>query len=296
QGRLDLLAEVERRVILPLEELGCDILNVGLGLAALLEGIEMGHIPPEHVPAWMRAAASSGDLGSVAQAVELLGADEAAAYPALRAAADGPQALAERYPAMQDLVFTGGQRTLGNAGHSNALWTFLMPFSRFFGHYVGQLYKIEAELPPAGADEQAYRACFREVVRRALEREFFWLLGNALSQCAFTFVIFSRDGQGETLSEDGLLVQLLRQYGIETSPSELRWFSQAFWAQSIALKCQYGWEPPSARDMPRRIYESLAPVLERDPDELQRLMDLLIDEWKRQAGAVMRRFGYQVAW
>jgi hypothetical protein len=30
---------------------------------------------------------------------------------------------------------------------SDALWTFLMPFSRFFSHYSGQIYKIDEPLP-----------------------------------------------------------------------------------------------------------------------------------------------------
>ena len=72
------------------------------------------------------------------RAVAMLRSDQATEYPALRAIGDGPQALAERYPPMHDIVFTSGEGTLGNAGHCNALWTFLMPFSRFFGHYVSQ--------------------------------------------------------------------------------------------------------------------------------------------------------------
>jgi hypothetical protein len=85
-----------------------------------------------------------------------------------------------------------------------------MPFSRFFGHYVGQYYKVDEELPPAGSDVESVRACLERVVRRLLAREFFWLLANALSQCAFTFVIYSQDGQGERLSDDDLLVRVLR--------------------------------------------------------------------------------------
>ena len=171
-----------------------------------------------------------------------------------------------------------------------------MPFSRFFGHYVGQLYKIEAELPAPGASEDAYRSCFQAVVQEALEREFFWLLGNVLSQCAFTFVIYSQGGLGARLSDDALLIRLLRHYGIETTPSELRWFSQAFWAQSIALKLEYGWRPPTALDLPYRIYESLSLAMGRPPEDLQALMAWLIDEWKRAAGEVLSRFGYPVDW
>jgi hypothetical protein len=171
-----------------------------------------------------------------------------------------------------------------------------MPFSRFFGHYVGQLYKVDEELPPPGSDQQTYRACFRRVVSRLLAREFFWLLCNALSQCAFTFVIYSQDGQGERLSDDDLLVRVLRHYGLHTTRSDLEWFGQAFWAQSVDLKCQFGWRPPSAADFPRRVYEGLSLALDRPADELQDLMDLLIDEWKQQAKDVLTRFGYETAW
>ena len=127
-------------------------------------------------------------------------------------------------------------------------------------------------------------------------REFFWLLANALSQCAFTFVIFSQDGEGERLSDDDLLVRILRNYGVRTTRADLEWFSQAFWAQSIDLKIQFGWHPPSASDFPLRVYEALSLTLDRTPDEGRELMDLLIEEWKRQAGEVLVRFGYEPAW
>ena len=317
QARLDLRADVDRRLILPIEQMGCDVMNVGTGLAALFEGVERGLVPRQDVPDFI---ASGGGLdapsaspprsgGSVTacpgsqqrleaavQAVLMLRSGQASEYPALRAAGDGPQALAEQYPAMQDVVFTGGKGTLGNAGHCNALWTFLMPFSRFFGHYVGQYYKVEEELPPPGSSPEAYRACFERVVGRLLGREFFWLLANALSQCAFTFIIFSQDGEGERLSDDGLLVRILRHYGIHTTRAGLEWFSQAFWAQSVDLKCRFGWRPPAAADFPRRVYEALSLALSRPVEELQALMDLLIAEWKRQAGEVMRRFGYDATW
>jgi len=224
QARLDLRAEVDRRLILPIEQLGCDVIDVGLGLAALFEGVERGIIPHSDVPAFLLEA-RSGDfsrpatevvtanghrLEAAVQAVAMLRSGQAAEYPALRAVGDGPQALAQAYPPMQDVVFTSGKGTLGNAGHCNALWTFLMPFSRFFGHYVGQYYKVDEELPSPGSDQAAYRACFERVVGRLLRREFFWLLANALSMCAFTFVIFSQDGEGERLDDDDLLVRLLR--------------------------------------------------------------------------------------
>jgi len=296
QARLALRAEVDRRLILPIEQMGCDVLNVGIGLAALFEGVERGRIPPGDVPGFVAQLDDLGGLERAARAVEMLRTGQAAEYPALRAVGDGPQALAERYPRMQDLVFTGGRGTLANAGHCNALWTFLMPFSRFFGHYVAQLYKIDEELPPPGADEVAYRACFERVVRRMLRAEFFWALCNALSMCAFTFVIFSQDAQGERLSDDDLLVRLLRKYGIHTTRGDLEWFAQAFWAQSIDLKLKFGWHPPSAMDFPRRVYEALSLALERPVEELRALMGLLIEEWRRQAGRMMRQFGYEVGW
>lgn len=293
QARLDLQAEVDRRLVLPIEQMGCDILNIGLGLAALFEGLERGIIPQEDVPTLITQKDGRGNLESAVQAVALLRSGQATEYPILRAVGDGPTALAEHCPAMRDIVFTGGKGTLGNAGHANELWTFLMPFSRFFGHYAGQYYKVDEKLPPPGAEQEVYHACFERVVERLLQREFFWLLSNALSQCAFTFVVFSQDGKGERLSDDGLLVRILNDYGIHTTRADLEWFAQAFWAQSIDLKRRSGWRPPTAADLPYRIYEALSLTLERAPEELQTLMDLLIDEWKRQANDVLARFGYQ---
>jgi hypothetical protein len=114
--------------------------------------------------------------------------------------------------------------------------------------------------------------------------------------CAFTFVIFSQDGAGERLSDDGLLERLLHIYGIRTTRADLEWFAQAFWAQSMDLKAQFGWQPPSAAGFPHRVYEALSLALERTPEELESLMEILIAEWKRQAREVMARFGYAVAW
>ena len=37
-------------------------------------------------------------------------------------------------------------------------------------------------------------------------------------------------------------------------------------------------------------------ALERTPEELQSLMEMLIGEWKRQAGEVMGRFGHAAVW
>jgi aldehyde:ferredoxin oxidoreductase len=295
QGRLDLLAEVDWRLILPIEQMGCDVINVGVGLAALFEGMKRGLIPASEA-GFLGETRLLPPLGAAELAVEMLRSGQALEYSALRAVGDGPQALAEAYPEMRDIVFTGGKGTLGNAGHANAPWTFLMPFSRFFSHYSGQIYKIDEALPSPGSDEAAYRACFQRVVQRMLQKEFFWVLCNALSMCAFTFVIFSQDGEGERLSDDNLLIRLLRNYGIHTTRADLEWFAQAFWVQSMDLKCQFGWRPPSAADFPRRVYEALALALERTPEELQSLMEMLIGEWKRQAGEVMGRFGHAAVW
>ncbi|MCJ7736575.1 MAG: hypothetical protein MUQ10_04565 [Anaerolineae bacterium] len=296
ESKLDLLANVDKRVIMPIEEMGCDVVDAGTGLAALFEGAERGLIPSDQLPEFVSDGGMIDTLEKATRAVGMLRTGAAAKYKALYAVGDGPQRLAELFPAMQDVVFTGGKGTLGNAGHANALWTFLMPFSRFFGHYVGQIYRIDEELPPPDAGDVAHRACFARVVQRMLQREFYWVLGNALSMCAFTFVIFSQDGQGEQLSEDGLLVSLLHEYGIDTTRADLEWFAQAFWCQSIDMKCQSGWHPPSAKDFPHRVYETLSLTLKRTPDELQSLMTMLIEEWRRQASWTMRHFGYQTGW
>jgi aldehyde:ferredoxin oxidoreductase len=120
QARLDLLADVNRRLILPIEQLGCDVMNVGLGLAALFEGVEQGIIPGSDVPDFIAQAGGLGNLEAAVQAVAMLRSGQASEYPALRAVGDGPQALADLYPPMQEVVFTGGKGTLGNAGHSSS--------------------------------------------------------------------------------------------------------------------------------------------------------------------------------
>lgn len=296
QARLDLLADVEKRLILHIEQMGCDIMDIGLGLAALFEGVERKIIPDDDVPDFMTKETCFGNLEVAVKAVSLLRSGDAAKYPALEAVSHGPQALAQLYPPMQDIVFTGGKQTMGNAGHCNALWTFLMPFGRFFSHYAGQFYKIDEKLPPSGSDRKAYQSCFKRVISQLMAQEFFCLLGNSLSQCGFTFVIFSRDGKGKQLSDDNLLIRLFHSYGIHTTHSELGWFSQVFWAQSIDFKCQLGWRPPTAGDFPKRIYEALSLALNQTPDELQTLMDMLIDEWKIQAKEVLNSFGYETSW
>jgi aldehyde:ferredoxin oxidoreductase len=278
--------------------LGCDVIDVGVGLAALFEGLERRLVPPQDVPPELRPAERRrpllGDLAAAAAAVEWLqrGADR---YPALRAVGDGPQALARRYPAMQEIVFTCGGGTLGNPGHCNALWTFLMPFSRFFGHYSGQIYKIDEALP-AETNETHMRALFGRVVERMYDRELFGILCNALSCCAFTFVLFSQDGLGERLDDGGLLVRVLAQYGIRTTRDELTWFAQAFWAQSIHFKVEHGWRPLRAQDLPRRVYEALSKALGQSPELLECWMGWLIEAWEELARDKLARFGYDVAW
>jgi aldehyde:ferredoxin oxidoreductase len=284
--RLRLLEEVDRRVILPVEQMGCDVIDVGVGLAALFEGLERGLVSRDDVPPSLRAGPYLGNLEAVAQAAEALRAGDPA--PALRAVGDGPQSLAGRYPALRDILFTSGPGTLANAGHANALWTFLMPFSRFFGHYVGQFYKIKGDLP---ADPAAAQPLFEQVIGQALQREFFGCLGNILSTCAFTFVLFSQEGQGVTLDESDLLVRTLACYGVETSREELEWLAESFWARSMAFKLECGWRPPTAADLPARVFEALSQALDRPAAELCALMDLLIAEWKRQAGNVLDKYG-----
>ena len=291
QGRLCLRESVDRRVILPIEQMGCDVIDVGVGLAGLFEGLERGLIPLDDVPLVLRAGPYLGDLDLTARAVEALRAGDPS--PALRAVGDGPQALAERYPALQDILFTSGPGTLGNPGHANALWTFLMPFSRFFSHYAGQIYKIGGDLSP-NASPAEVGALFQRVIGQMLQREFFGCLGNALSTCAFTFVVFSQDGQGVTLDESDLLVRTLACYGVETTREELEWFAEAFWAQSVAFKLERSWRPPVAADSPARVFEALSLTLGRPVAELRTLMDRLIAEWKRQAGDVLYKYGYEI--
>jgi aldehyde:ferredoxin oxidoreductase len=287
--RLRLLEEADRRVILPVEQMGCDVIDVGVGLAALFEGLERGLVSRDDVPPSLGGGPYLGNLEAVARAAEALRAGDPA--PALRAVGDGPQALAGRYPALQQILFTSGPGTLANAGHANALWTFLMPFSRFFGHYTGQFYKIEGDLP---ADPEAARPLFEQVIGQALRREFFGCLGNALSTCAFTFVLFSQEGQGVVLDESDLLVRTLACYGVETSREELEWFAESFWAGSMAFKLECGWRPPTAADFPARVFEALSQALDRPVAELRGLMDLLIAEWKRQAADLMDRYGHEL--
>ncbi len=287
-ARLRLREEVDRRLVMPVEQLGCDVIDIGVGLAALFEGLLKGLIPPEDVPDFARRGPYFGNLDLAVHVVETLRAGTSA--PALRALGDGPQALAEVYPALRDIVFTSGRDTLGNAGHANALWTFLMPFSRFFSHYSGQIYKVAGELRPDLKPAEV-QALFERVVTEMLQREVFGCLGNVLSLCAFTFVIFSQDGAGVSLEGD-LLTRLLALYGFAMRPEDLVWFAEAFWAQSIVLKLAHGWRPPLAEDFPARVFEALAPTLGRPIAELYELMNQLIAAWRRQAGAMLAKYGY----
>ncbi len=291
QGKLRLLKEVDRRVILPIEQMGCDVIDIGVGLAGLFEGLEGGLVPLDDAPPFLRSDPYLGSLDVTARAVEALRAGDES--PAMQAVGNGPQALAERYPALQGILFTSGPGTLGNPGHANALWTFLMPFSRFFSHYSGQIYKVEGDLTPEASPAEV-RALFERVIRHMLQREFFGCLGNALSICAFTFAIFSQDGHGVTLGDGDLLVRTLACYGIETTREELQWFAEAFWAQSIAFKLELGWQPPTAADFPTRVFETLSLTLNRPVAELRELMDDLIAEWQRQAGQVLYKYGYEL--
>jgi hypothetical protein len=44
------------------------------------------------------------------------------------------------------------------------------------------------------------------------------------------------------------------------------------------------------------VYEGLSRVLGQPPEELERWMELLIAEWKRQAGGMLARYGYDAGW
>ncbi len=102
--------------------------------------------------------------------------------------------------------------------------------------------------------------------------------------------------EGERLDESDLLVRTLSEYGIHTTHDDLVWFAQAFWAGSIDLKAQHGWRPPTARDLPQRVYEGLSLALDRQTDELVQWMSLLIEEWKAQAQGISSKFGYRTDW
>ncbi|MGC9469655.1 MAG: aldehyde ferredoxin oxidoreductase N-terminal domain-containing protein [Anaerolineae bacterium] len=299
RGRIELIEAVDQRLVVPIEQMGIDVMETGVGIAALFEGLEQGIVPDDDVPPSLRARDGSrkrayfGDLDCAAAAVSALAAGDD--HPAIRALGDGLEALVGRYEGLRDRVFTSGPGTLANAGHANALWTFLMPFSRFFSHYSGQIYKLPGNLTPDMTSAEVH-ALFRDVVGLMLEREAFLVLGNALSACAFTFVVFSEDGEGQRLDGSGLLVRALSFYGLDVHELDLAWFARAFWAQSIVMKASYGWRPHRVDDYPDRVFEVLSPVLQRPVDNLKELMAQLIAEWRQQAGARLAQFGYEVPW
>jgi aldehyde:ferredoxin oxidoreductase len=318
EAKIQMIDEVNRELFLPVEQLGCDVIDIGLGIAALYEGISKGLIPLSDVPDFLhqkednsplekgttssnsplekgaRGLSLFGSIEKTHRVLELLEANDHK-YRAIRCLGGGPQALVEAYPEMRDSVFTCGANTLGNPGHCNKLWTFLMPFSRFFGHYSGQIYKVPGDIPE-NPDQDALQQLFSRVIDEMLRREYFGILCNTLSCCAFGFVIFSEGGGGVELSRDDLLVEVLRFYGIETSREELIHFAQNFWAQSIDLKIKHGWEPPSADQFPDRVFEAVSQAISHPPERCKEMMDLLIEEWKRQAKQIMSKYGYEMPW
>lgn len=293
EAKINLLREVDKKIFIQIEQLGLDVIDVGTAISALYEGISKGLIPLSDVPSFLHD--KEGNFGSIERTHEVLKIMESGnnMYPAIRFLGDGPQALASAYPGMQDIVFTCGKGTLGNAGHSNKLWTFLMPFSRFFGHYSGQIYKIPGNIPSETDD---LSKLFSKVINEMFQREYFSILCNSLSCCAFGFVIFTKDGNGVELSNDNLLVDVLRFYGIETTRDELIRFAENFWAQSLELKLRYGWKPLRADDFPYRVYSAVSQAISHPPEKCKEMMDILIEEWKKQAKYTMIKYGYTVPW
>ncbi|MBN1249894.1 MAG: hypothetical protein JXC32_19685 [Anaerolineae bacterium] len=293
RGRLDLIERVDQVLVVPIEQLGLDVIDMGVALAGLFEGLEQGLVPLADVPADLRSGPYFGSVVKAAVVLDDLRSPEPA-Y-AVRALADGPEGLVSAYPPLKDIVFNSGPGTLANPGHANALWTFLMPFSRFFGHYSGQIYKIEGDLATDMSLEEI-RALFDHVIATMLRHEALICIGNALSTCAFTFVIYTEEGLGERLGGQGLLSRTLAHYGLDVHDQDLLWFGRAFLAQSIALKLAYGWRPPRAEDFPKRVLRVLSEVLGRPQNDVARLLDLLIETWLSQAGELLRAYGHQVPW
>ncbi len=292
EARIRMLGEADREIFLPIEQSGCDVMDMGVGIAALYEGIAEGLIPLSDVPDFLHDKERNfGSIEKTHRILELLETDDHE-YRAMRCLGDGPQALVAAYPEMRDSVFTCGANTLGNAGHCNKLWTFLMPFSRFFGHYSGQIYKAAGDIPE-NPDHETLQRLFSGVIQEMLQREYYSILCNALSCCAFGFVVFTEGGKGVELSRDDLLVKVLDFYGIETSRTELMKFAQNFWAQSIDLKLKHGWKPPTADQFPYRIFEAVSQAISHPPERCKEMMDILIDEWKRQAKQLMSKYGYE---
>jgi aldehyde:ferredoxin oxidoreductase len=285
--------KVEQKLVVPIEQLGADVIDLGIGLSALFYGIERDLIPKSDLPAYLHQGPYFGSLNKAAKVVSSLrkGADSVA----LHALGNGAQALAERYPKLKPYVFTSGDHTLANPGHANALWTFMMAFSRYFGHYSGQFYKVPGSLDDMQTKSERM-ALFQRVVRDMIQRESYICLGNALSMCSFTFVIFSESGEGQRLASNELLRQVLAIYGIELQASDLFWFAESYWAQSIRMKAEAGWLPPEASDLPSCVYELLTKSLRHPSDVLKMMMGELIDVWKSQAGSLLLRYGHDVPW
>lgn len=292
KAKIALLKDVDKRIIKVIEQMGLDIMDIGMGFAALYEAVEKKLLPNKDYPEFMNDGECFNNVDLTAKLVTMLRTREAEKYPALTAAASGPQVMADIYTELKDIVFTGGKQTIGNAGHCNALWTFLMPLGRFFSHYAGQFYKIDEKLPDPGSSDEEYKIIFKRAIRQLLDKEFYCLLGNVLSHCGFTFVAFSEGGKNKQLCKEDLLVRLIQAYGYQINKPDLVWFGQAFWAQSILFKLECGWEIPTADDFPDRIYESLAIKLKHSPEELKKLMGILIDEWRTQATDILYHMGY----
>ena len=215
EAKIQMLREVDRQIFVLIEQAGLDVMDTGIGIAALYEGISKGLIPLNDVPEFLHQKDENfGSIKKTHRLLELIESGEHE-YKAVRCLGDGPEALVAAYPEMRDFVFTCGTKTLGNAGHCNKLWTFLMPFSRFFGHYSGQIYKVSGEIP-ADPDPNSLKELFSHVIHEMFQREYFSILCNALSCCAFGFVIFSEGGKGIELDRDDLLVETLKFYGIES--------------------------------------------------------------------------------
>lgn len=281
------------KLFLPIEQMGLDVIDVGTALAALFEGVERKLIPAEHVPEFLREGPLFGDITLMSRTLELLG-QGGAGFVAVRAMGEGPEGLAKLYPDMKDRVFTCGRTTLGNAGHCNALWTFLMPFSRFFSHNSGRLYEIDEDLPAGCGDEEA-RAIFARVVERMIQRELIGILSNALSLCTFVFRAFTEDGKGRTLDTDTFR-EVMTFFDLDADPKAALQTAEAFLAESIRFRLDCGWQPPGVREYPARVLETVSHVIGTSPERCRELFALLIDEWKRGAGTLLKRHGIPVRW
>ncbi|MHC4914890.1 MAG: aldehyde ferredoxin oxidoreductase N-terminal domain-containing protein [Planctomycetota bacterium] len=294
EGLLELRRVCDRELFVPIEQMGLDVMDVGTALSALFEGVEKGLVPEADLPDFLKGREQLfGDLELAARCLGALRAGGEGSA-AIRALGDGPAGLAAKYPALADIVFTCGPRTLGNAGHCNALWTFLMPFSRFFSHYSGQIYKIDEKLPPGAGDDEAHEV-FRRVIARMIERELVCVVGNSLSMCAFVFNVFTVNGKGEAVDWD-LFNQVLAVYGLDRPGEELRAEAERFLAQSLAFRSETGWRPPSAADYPARIFEAVSGPVGESPERCRALFDVLIDEWKAASAELMSRHGLVAAW